>query len=157
MIRTLLLFTLVLPLGVSAVAAQQDGCTYDECALRVKRGFWGPRLVQGLQEEKVAGFAFVAPPLTDFLQRSDSALRYYTLFRSRHNRGLWLMLGGTLLVGGAQILHAINADQDPIAIGIVIGGAAGWVIGAINIGRSQEPLSKTVWWYNRTLVNRPPP
>jgi len=156
MTRLSFLILLLASLTVSGVGAQQATCSYDDCALRVKRAFWGPRLVQGLDEEKVAGFAFLAPPLTDLLQRSDSAVRYYSLFRARHNRGFWLTLGGALLFGGSLLAYEIDRDLEGVSIGLAIGGTTAWIAGLVNIGRAQEPLSKTVWWYNRSLTPSTP-
>jgi hypothetical protein len=149
----LLLFLLALP--TTSLRAQQDTCSYDACALRIKRGFWGRRLVQGREEQKVAGFALLAPSLDTVMQRSDSAARYYSLFRVRHNRGFWFALSGVALYGGATLVYGIDRDLEGPTIAMSIAGTAAFIVGLVNTVRAEEPLSRSVWWYNRSLATRP--
>ena len=73
---------LMLALLVTAQAASaQDACTYDECALKVTRGFLGTSILKGTEEERVARIILLAPHLDLFAQRSDSAGLYYEAFR----------------------------------------------------------------------------
>jgi len=149
--RTLVLTSVALALGIRSLAAQQPPCSYDECALRLKRSFWGPQLVQGRSEMKVARFTFTAARLDSLMQRSDSAARHYALFRTRYNRGFWLATAGAGVFGAGTLIHAIDRDLDDVAIGLLIAGTASWIVGVITGAQSREPLSKAVWWYNRSL------
>lgn len=149
---------LVLMLGLAAAArpgrGQADGCTYDRCALRVHRGFWGPRLVRGLEGDKVAGLGLLAPRLTLFAERSDSAARYYELFRKSNNQGAALMLAGALVFVGVTVSAGPRWDQ-PVTTAQGVGLAVGLgllVAGGIRILPAHNRLSKAVWWYNRTLA-----
>lgn len=70
--------------------------------------------------------------------------------------GFWLTLAGALLFGGGLLAYETDPDLEGVSIGLAIGGTTTWIAGVVNIGRAQEPLSKTVWWYNRSLTSSPP-
>ncbi len=144
----LIIAALLTSAQIPAVRAQQPPCPYDECALRLK----GASLVQGRQEFKVARFTFTARRLDSLMQRSDSAARYYALFRTRYNRGFWLSIAGVGLFGAGALVQAIEPNRlDGLKIGLLSAGTLGIIVGTINQARSREPLSKAVWWYNRSL------
>jgi hypothetical protein len=137
-----------------ASMAQGQGCTYDTCALRLHRGFMGPRIVRGVTGEKVAGFGLFAPRLSLFAERSDSAARYYELFRKSNNQGNALALVGTAIFLAATFSRGTDWSQ-PVTtaqgVGLAIG--AGFTLaGAIRLHPSHNRLSKAIWWYNRTLA-----
>jgi len=134
--------------------AQSDDCTYDRCALRIHRGFWGPRLVRGMDEDKVAGLGMFAPRLALFAQRSDSAARYYELFRKSHNQGSALALAGAIVFTAFTLSHGPDWNQQvTTAQGVGMSVGAGLMLaGAIRLAPSHNRLSKAVWWYNRTLA-----
>lgn len=135
-----------------ALVAQDTACTYDACALRIKRPFFGTRLVQGRQGETVASIVFLAPRLTDMMERSDSALHYYELFRTRHNRALWMGLVGSVLYLGGFVVFEANPDAEPVALGLTIGGGAAMIASLIVGASARDPLSRAIWWYNRSFA-----
>ena len=152
----ILLSLLLLGADIQGIAAQDGPCTYDQCALRLKPAAFGPRLVRGLNETSVAHFVFLAPRLDSLMQRSDSAMRYYSLFRARNNRGFWLSLAGLGLFGAGYLIYAVDRDLEGPAVAVSIAGAATWIVGVITQGRSRDPFSKAIWWYNRSLSHSSP-
>lgn len=124
---------------------------YDDCSLRVKHTFLSTRLVQGRDETVAARFTFLAPPLTDLMQRSDSAWDYYWIFHERYNRGFWYTMAGSALFLGGTILYAADQDRGALSATFVVAGFAFHLAGIINAARAREPLSKAIWWYNRSL------
>jgi hypothetical protein len=78
-------------------------------------------------------------------------MRYYSLFRARNNRGFWLSLGGVGLFGAGYLIYAVDRDLEGPAVAVSLAGAATWIVGVITQGRSRDPFSKAIWWYNRSL------
>ena len=97
----------------------------------------------------MASLGWFAPALPLFAERSDSAARYYAAFRHRQRSGTALSVSGLALGIVAALVH--NSDDD-LATGLAIGGGILFVGGTVQVGRAQEPLSRAVWWYNRTLA-----
>lgn len=154
MTRTSTILTLALIAFAKPSTAQVEGCSYDTCALRLHRGFWGPRIVRGMTGEKVAGYSLFAPRLSLFAERSDSAARYYELFRKSNNQGNGLALAGTIVFMAFAFSNGLDWNQ-PVTtaqgVGMTVG--AGLVLaGAIRLHPSYNRLWKAIWWYNRTLA-----
>jgi hypothetical protein len=133
---------------VSLSAQAPDACTYDTCALRIRYGLLGGGLIQGLEERRVASLGWFAPAVPVFGQRSDTAARYYSSFRRRQHSGTALSLAGLAAWVGALLIADSNND---LAAGFAIGGGVLFLGGMVQLARAPEPLSRAVWWYNRTL------
>ncbi len=155
--RTSMVLIFVLLGGARLGAAQANGCTYDTCALRLHQGFWGPRIVRGVTGEKVAGYGLFAPRLSLFAERSDSAGRYYELFRKSHNQGSGLALAGTVIFAGFALRGALEPNRNLSTVegvGLTVGTGL-LLAGVIRLLPAHNRLSKAIWWYNRTLVRGP--
>lgn len=154
MSRTSMMLVLALMVLARASMAQVKECTYDTCALRVQRAFLGPRMVRGVTGEKVAGFGMFAPRLSFFAERSDSAARYYELFRRSNNQGNALVLAGTIVFWAFAFSNGLDWNrQVTTAQGVGMAVGAGLTLaGAIRLLPSHNRLSKAIWWYNRTLA-----
>ena len=132
------------------------GCTYQTCALRVEREFWGPRLVRGAAAEKVggrlSGFGKGAEVLLE--SPSDSARVYGRSYVDNSRRAGWL--GLVALAGYAVVAwrtdnfrHGGDLGTEG-AIGAVGGGLA-LIASDVYTGRASTDLTRGVWWYNSTL------
>ena len=132
-----------------ATAQADSACTWDRCALREHRTFFGSRLVQGSDDEKVAGIGWFAPALPFLAERSDSAASYYAAFRGKQNRGTGMLLAGF----GALVVGAFVAAENDNAVGpvLLISGFTLSFAGIFSVVSGQNDLSRAVWWYNRTL------
>ena len=146
------LCALIAPTPSSAQAG--TACPYDSCALRVRSGiFAGQSLVQGEQEEKVAGLGFIVGDLDDVFEGSTEAQELAARFRTRKNTGTILSL-----VGIAAFVYSI-ADYDSFYDdelgGAFYGGLVLSLAGGLTIQSSTDFLSRAVWHYNRTLARSP--
>lgn len=133
----------------AAGLAQEAGCTYDLCALRMS----GREVRRGTADERVDGFSFWggAPNLPMLSERGDSAGINYEAFRKLNNRGNSIQKVGVVLALTGLIVTV--ADQDNIGWGMGLGFAAYvpmfW--GASYHRRAQDRLNRAIWWYNRDL------
>ena len=143
-----LLAVLIIASAARLEAQTTSGCTYDRCALKLKRGFLSRRLVAGMQEEQVASVYFLAPSLERFAERSDSAAYYYVRFRSRQNSSTWLALGSVAAFTAAMI---INDSNEPVAGTLLVLGVGGLTVGLVRGISAPNDLSRAIWWYNRGL------
>jgi hypothetical protein len=139
-------------LSDAAETAAQNQCTYESCALRLQTGFFKQSLVRGTTGEDLANVVFLAPELSIFAERSDSAAFYYSAFRKARNQSFWLSLSGGLLVGTALLIEEIDRTQSELTWSIGIPGLVLLAIGVFRGARSGNKLSKAVWWYNSTLA-----
>lgn len=152
--RALAVLILGLAVATRPGTAQEDPCTYDTCALRLHRGFLSARIVRGMEGEKVAGLGMFAPRLTLFAERSDSAARYYELFRRSTNQGNGLVLAGTAVFLVFAFSNGFDWNQQVTTaqgVGMTV-GAGLMLAGSIRILPSYNRLSKAIWWYNRTFA-----
>jgi hypothetical protein len=135
----------------SPLVAQDDStCTWDRCALRVHRNFFGARLVRGIDGEKVAGLGVFPGALPLLAERSDSAAIHYDAFRSKQTGGSAALFVGlaAFLVGNVVAYN----DSESAGGAIAVGGLAVSLIGGAVVISGQNELQKAIWWYNRTFV-----
>ncbi len=152
-VRRQCLYPLLLAMFFTAPAGPLEaqattGCTYDRCALKLKRGFLSHQLVAGTQEERVANIYFLAPYVERFAERSDSAAYYYERFRSRHNSSIWFGLAGLAAFTAALI---VNDSNEPVAGTLLVLGVGGLTVGLVRGIPARNDLSRGIWWYNRDL------
>ena len=134
----------------SSVLAQDTQCTYETCALRLKRKFLtSGQVVRGVEEEHVASIWFLAPKISPLLERTDSAGHYYESFRKLHNRGTWVGLTGVVMMVTGIIIA--GGDDDALAIGVAFSGLIPFTWGLIDNQRARDRLGRAIWWYNGTL------
>ena len=129
-------------------ASAQDACTYDECALKVTRGFLGTSILKGTEEERVARIILLAPHLDLFAQRSDSAGLYYEAFRGQQNRSTWFLIGGAAAFLTGPLLAREN---ETAGIAITVTGIGALVVAVVESISASNKLTRAVWWYNRGL------
>jgi hypothetical protein len=139
-----IVFTLV----AHSAFAQAEGCTYDECALKVTQSLFGRSILQGTSEQRVARIFFFAPDIPLFTERADSAAYYYRAFRSQQNRGTWFLIAGS----AAFFSGALLASRDEtVGITLSVAGFGAFVVSIIETVSGFNKLSRAVWWYNREL------
>lgn len=139
---------------VPNAGSAQDSCSYDSCALRVKRSLIGHRIVQGQHEEPVASIVVFAPRLQMWSERSDSADTHYAAFRARHNAGAIFSLVGLAAFATGTVLALSDRGSETIPLVTVIGGLTFTVVGFAFQLDGRNHLSRAIWWYNSTLSDR---
>ena len=114
-----------------ATADPQPTDRYDAEALRVKWSFFGSSIVQGRDEQRVAGLSFY-PGDVDFLsQRDDDIGRHFRSFRKKRKISATLYLLGAAALVGAIDAGAGDAQADAgqeegvVGAGVAVGGAGG--------------------------------
>jgi hypothetical protein len=125
--------------------AQESASSYDARALRIERGLWSDRLVQGTRAEKIKGLGMFPDRIELFTESGDSARRYYDSFRVRKNRSSWLFIGAFGLLGASFIA---GLEETPGVV-FLIGSLGVAVSSGVASQRAANDLSRAVWWYNR--------
>ncbi len=136
------------------LSAQTQSCSYERCALRLQYRASGVRLVQGRDATQVARIGLFAPRVSLFANADDSTRFHYDAFREYHNRGATFgLVSLALLLGGAAAYYSTDQDSRrwPGVTLFVIGFAVSFAAG-VNTRRGQDELSRTIWFYNRTLT-----
>jgi len=153
-VRTRLISHAVALLFSATAAAGQvpdTACTYRTCALRVEPRGLGTVVVRGAEGEVVArvGVWGTRPRLDSLLQRSDSALIYASQYHRMVPIGAAAALAGSLLFTAPAFTDQLG---DGAVIGLSLGAAALSISGSVLMIRAQRALSRSVWWYNESLV-----
>jgi hypothetical protein len=149
--HALLTAALLIFVTSTPVSAQQESqCTWDRCALRVQRNFFGARLVRGIDGEKVMGLGLFPRALPFLAERSDSAAVHYDAFRSRQSSGtvMALLAVAAFIAGGVAYEHG----NEGTGTGIMLGSLTLGVVGGAVLASGQNHLSQAVWWYNRSFA-----
>jgi hypothetical protein len=133
--------------SASAQSSAGSDCSYSECALRVKSGFFGRSLVRGAEEQKVLGLGIWVGRLDAVFEGNPEAIALGTRFRSRHNTGSTVALAG-LAVGVSGILFA---QEDDTKAGFALGGTLLTLVGAFITGSGEDALHRAIWEYNSTV------
>jgi hypothetical protein len=144
--RPHLLASILAVMGTPLAAQVAPQCTYDRCALMVKEGWLGRRLVQGSDETHVAQLAFFPRPLPLFAERSDSAAIRYDAFRRKQISSTSAMLLGVVAFAGAAIAAG---DSDAATTGLLLLGLGSWTFGIVRSVSASNDLARAVWLYNR--------
>ena len=139
----------------SPAAAGPQPCSYDACALRVERGWFSERIVQGSTGTRVATLNAFGPTIVPLVQRSDSAVAQARNFQRDRRRGTVLTLAGlTMYIVAAANSHFFDGnlpsptDAQWAAMG---GGLVLTLVGAHFELRAERALSRALWWNNREL------
>lgn len=138
------------------VAAQADvyaGCTYEQCALRIRARFFGRDLVRGRDDEKVHGLGIWVGSLDDAFAGNPAAQELAASFGRRHNLGSTLvLLGGVTAAFAAALLASDTPGRDHGAATVAtFGGLAALAVGGVMERSAEDRLSRAVWEYNRGL------
>jgi len=136
------------PLGLLA----QDNCTYETCALRVRRSLIGHRIVRGMQEDRVASIILFAPRLEMWRERSDSASAHYAAFRTKHNVGAAFSLTGVAAFAAGTIIALADRGNETVPVVAIVGGLTFTMAGFVYLLQARNRLSQAIWWYNGTLL-----
>lgn len=131
-------------------------CTYDSCGLRLEPGFFGAKIVRGIQGETAAKVGLFNSKIERIVQGSDSATRFVRSFRAQHTTAATLGI-----IAGAVALVSVfqwepwddgtgNGDNDLATAGVIASSALGLVGAAVEVS-AQRALSRAIWWYNRDL------
>jgi hypothetical protein len=152
-VAKLLIPALLLHFSLAALQAQvpEPACTYRECALRIEPRWLGTAVVQGAEGQIVArvGMAGTRPALGTLVVRSDSAVVHARRFERLAPRAAAATLAGSLLF----VVPALADQDDPaVVLGASVGGAALTLYGTVALLRAQRALSRSIWWYNESLV-----
>ncbi|HJR63610.1 MAG TPA: hypothetical protein VJ803_07890 [Gemmatimonadaceae bacterium] len=147
------LFVTSAPSGLAGQRAE-DACSYDTCALRVERRFWGSDLVRGAAGERMSGLGFFGADLTGLVQRSDSAVHYARLYRRDQRVSTVLaVVGGLATVIALAKADPFDADSDPGGAewAVLVGGLGVVLASGHYQSSASRALSRAIWWYNRDL------
>jgi hypothetical protein len=156
MVKTLIVCCLALLVPCASLHAQTPPpaqCTYDSCGLRFEPGFFGSRIVRGVQGETAAKIGFFNSNIERIVQGSDSATRLARSFREQHITGTTVgIIGGALATVSILQLDPWDdgGDNDLAVAGAIAGGVISLVGAAIEV-KAGRALSRAIWWYNREL------
>ena len=129
-------------------------CGYVDCGLRLEPSTLGRRLVRGASGQVVGGFGFFHSSAVDsLLAGPDSTAAHARRYKSeRHIGNLYFLAGLAALVGSAAH-YSTRADAGKVEL---VGLTASWMFSTAagrRYVRSEQHLSRAVWWYNATLVD----
>lgn len=143
------------PLGAQTTGS----CSYAECALRVRApGFTTPAaIVRGQNDSVMVVLPGFSGRLAPMFPRPDSAY-YHALRYDTYRRRAFIanIAGPAAFVIGSFLT---NWSDRPVSSALLMGGALGiTVYGGYVTNVANDELSRTIWWYNRELVEagRPP-
>jgi hypothetical protein len=150
---------LALVLAAPLAAQNPATCSYAECALRVRSaGFTTPAaIVRGQNDSVVVVLPGFNARLAAHFTRPDSVY-YHALRYDTYNRRAFLAnIAGPV----AFVLGSFFTDWSdrPVSSALMMGSAlAITVYGGHVANVAADELSRTIWWYNRELVEtgRPP-
>ena len=126
-------------------------CTYRLCSLRMEPRAFGVAVVRGPAGDPVArvGMWGTRPALSSIVQRSDSALFY----ARRYERFAPRVAITALASSGLLALAAVGRDHsEGASIGVGIAAIGLSFYGVSVTTSAQRALSRSVWWYNESLV-----
>jgi hypothetical protein len=135
---------------------QLSSCTYDTCALSLD----GTAILRGADRVRVGtlGLFRSTPALPLVQESSDSAITYARKFDARYNRGQTMIWTGGILSAAslAALLNRTSRNGNATTIDLVLGAttAGGLIVefvGAFQVRRARQALSRAFWWYNRDL------
>jgi len=153
--RRLICLSAVLLFGGGPLAAQQNSCTFDRCALRVQYRSFSTRIVAGVSGEKVAGVGLFAPHVPVLESGPDSARVHYRSFQHHYNSGAVFNLFGAAAIVGSFApgggYNAYSGDNKDTALGLLLVGFTSTLIGYIQGRRGTDELERSIWFYNRDL------
>ena len=148
----ILLALLLLPLLAAAQDSQESEYATD--ALRVKYDMFGTKIVQGVDDTKIAGMGWFASDIDFLSEREDEIGVTFKAYRSKKNlSGTMYLLSIAALVGALATYDSYDNDSGSSealfwgGFGLAIGG------GMVNVS-ANESLSQSVWMYNSTLETR---
>jgi len=141
------------------LAARQDPCSYAECALRVRAaGFTTPAaIVRGQYDSVVVTLPGFNARLAEHFTAPDSAYFHALRFDTYNRRAFVLNIAGPAVF----VLGSFFTDwrERPVTSALILGSAVGITLyGTQMANAASDELSRTIWWYNRELVEtgRPP-
>jgi hypothetical protein len=143
----------VLLFGAGPLAAQQNSCTFDRCALRVQYRFLSTRIVGGMSGEKIAGLGLFAPLVPVLESGPDSARVHYRSFQHHYNSGaVFKLIGAAAIVGAFAPGYSANSyDYRDPSLGLRLAGSTATIIGYFQGRRGTDELERSIWFYNRDL------
>jgi hypothetical protein len=157
--RLLIGCSLALLLAAPAGAQTTEPCSYAECALRVRAaGFTTPAaLVRGQNDSVVIALPGFNARLAPHFPRPDSAY-YHALRYDTYRRRAFIanIAGPAMFVLGSFLT---DWSDRPVSSALLMGTALGLTVyGGHVTNVANDELSRTIWWYNRELVEtgRPP-
>jgi hypothetical protein len=149
--RSLLLPILAASLVIASNAhAQETGCSFATCALRIDHGFLRTRIVAGQQQSVVAKVTGFGTDLATQLALPDSAAVHVRRANSRMKSGTLLGLLGLGLTAAAAFVDTEGATPRLTLFGVGVGFA---VAGTIQQASARSELSQAIWWYNRQFAH----
>jgi hypothetical protein len=150
---------LALLLGAPVGAQNTEPCSYAECALRVQAaGFTTPAaIVRGQNDSVVIALPGFTSRLAPHFPRPDSAYFHALRYDTYRRRAFIANIAGP----AAFVIGSFLTDWSdrPVSSALLIGTALGLTVyGGYVSNIANDELSRTVWWYNRELVEtgRPP-
>jgi hypothetical protein len=147
--RLTFLAVILMAAGAAPLAAQQQRCTYDRCALRVQAPTLTTpaALVRGVQSEEIVRLGLLEPAIAPWVTLSDSAVAHARVYDLLYDRGSMINIAGTVVAIAAPVL--LRGTMQKIAFtGVGVGMT---VYGGMLVNQANDALHRAVWWYNREL------
>ena len=128
-------------------------CSYDSCALRVEDGWFSRKLLRGPDGMVVARLGLGGPSLASVVQLSDSAAAHARRYQTAQRVGVTLTaVGSVATIAAVVVLNQQDRDVRDQALAVNIGGLAVWVVGNTFLYKARRELSRSLWWYNRVVL-----
>jgi len=129
----------------------EQPCNYDRCALRMTTGLMTWRIVRGAEGSSVGNLGmFTAPNLEpDFSKVPDAAAEIRPFHQAYSRSGMVMGVGAALVFGGIAVAGVQGNKWAPLAVSVA-GLPVIWY-GSWLRGKSIEVLSRSIWFYNRSL------
>jgi hypothetical protein len=123
-------------------------CAYERCALRVRPGVWGDRVVRGAGDTPIGRTANSVAVLET---AGDSTRFYYESFRTGRRQTATARRVGLLayLVAGTLLIATDGDVGRGFALGFGIVGYGAAHLSQYGSARAAGDLNKAIWFYNR--------
>ncbi len=147
-ITTLIILALLL-LPVFAQAQDSQESEYANNALRIKHSLWGNKVVQGVDDTKIAGINWFASDIDFLSERDDEIGVTFRSYRTKKNlSGTMYLLSIAAIIGSIATYDTYDSGSSEAlfwgGFGLIVGG------GMVDVS-ARESLSQSVWMYNSTL------
>jgi hypothetical protein len=126
--------------------AQAAPCTYERCALRIKKSAFKSRIVAGIDGRVVAKLGDFGTDLEHRVDLPDSAFSHVQRYNSQAKLSAWLGLAGTVVLV-TPLLVTID-DPGPGWLAAPVIGLGLSIASATIRTRAGDHLSQAIWWYN---------
>jgi len=129
---------------------ERANCSYDRCALRVRRRLSSDHFVQGVSEVPVGS---LDSQLELFAAAGDSARAHYDTYRlvTENNRQSRRFARVALLGAGVLYVASHNKIARSFSFGLLLLSYGAGHMAVYGVASADSELDQAIWFYNRTL------